>query len=342
MITRKWTGLASLVAIAALTAGCAAADPVAEVTEEPTAETEETVEMRTLRVAHIYDAQHPVEICGVPAVQAALMGSSLAMESFPGGQLGSENEIVEQVLDGSLDFAFAGAAFLSQYDANVGVLDAPFAYRDVAHFNDIVQGPIAAELFAGLREASTLDVFGTWYYGTRHLTSNFPVTTSDDMAGIKLRVPDAPLYLTAAEILGGVGTPVAFAELYVSLQQGVVDAQENPIPTIDGQKFYEVQDYINLTGHMIQGVMMTSSDAVTATLTADEIALLREATLAGAVATSACIEEQEETRLLEWEAEGLMMVNRDVDVAGFQARAAAIIPESDFPWVETYLAIQNG
>jgi TRAP-type C4-dicarboxylate transport system substrate-binding protein len=121
-----------------------------------------------------------------------------------------------------------------------------------------------------------------------------------------------------------------------------VDAQENPIPTIDGQKFYEVQDYINLTGHMIQGVMMTSSDAVTATLTADEIALLREATLAGAVATSACIQEQEETRLLEWEAEGLMMVNRDVDVAGFQARAAAIIPESDFPWVETYLAIQNG
>ena len=341
----KWTGLASLIAVTVLTVSCVTAEPssdgAGEATEESTAEGADPIDVRTLRVAHIYDPGHPVEFCGIPAAQAELEGSSLAIASFPGGQLGSENEIIEQVLDGSLDFAFAGAAFLSQYDENVGVLSAPFAYRDTAHFNEVIQGPIADELFAGLRESSGLDVFGTWLFGTRQLTSNFPVTTSDDMAGVKLRVPDAPLYLLAAEILGGVGTPVAFAEVYVALQQGVVDASENPIPTINGQKFYEVQDYINLTGHMIEGVMMTSSDAVTATLSADEIALLRKAALAGAKATSACIEEQSEALLLEWEAEGVMIVNRDVDVAGFQSRAAEIIGNSDFPWLETYLAIQN-
>lgn len=345
MISRKWTGLASLVAVTALTAGCASgtADTPAETDTgtDTSTEADVAVEERTIRIAHIYDPAHPVEVCGIPAVAAALEGTGITVESFPGGQLGSENEIIEQVLDGTLDFAFAGAAFLSQYEPNVGVLDAPFAYRSVEHFNAVTQGPIAAELFEGLRVESTLDVFSTWYYGTRHLTSKVPVTTADDLAGVKLRVPDAPLYLTAAEILGGVGTPVAFAELYVSLQQGVVDAQENPIPTIDSQKFYEVQDYINLTGHMIQGVMMTSSDAVTATMTAEQVALLRDAAVAGSAAAGACIEDQEEQRLAEWEADGTINVNRDVDVAGFQARAAEIIPNSDFPWIELYLQIQN-
>jgi TRAP-type transport system periplasmic protein len=339
---RKWTGLTSLVAVVTLTAGCAggtAETAAPEPEAEPAAEA--TVEERTIRVAHIYDPGHPVEVCGIPAVAAALEGTGITVESFPGGALGSENEIIEQVLDGTLDFAFAGAAFLSQYEPNVGVLDAPFAYRDVEHFTAVTQGPIGAELFDGLRAASTLDVFSTWYYGTRHLTSNVEVNSYEDLAGLKLRVPDAPLYLTAAEILGGVGTPIAFAELYVSLQQGVVDAQENPIPTIDGQKFYEVQDYLNLTGHMIQGVMMTSSDAVTASMTAEQVALIRDAAIVGAVAAGACIEEQEEGRLLDWEGDGTIIVNRDVDVASFQARAAEIIPNSDFPWIELYLAIQD-
>lgn len=345
MIKRKWTGLVGLVAVAALTAGCAGgtadtAGPTDTGTDTST-DAGATVEERTIRIAHIYDPAHPVETCGIPAVAAALAGTGITVESFPGGQLGSENEIIEQVLDGSLDFAFAGAAFLSQYEPNVGVLDAPFAYRSIEHFTSVTTGPIADELFAGLRAQSTLDVFSTWYYGTRHTTSKVPVSTFEDLAGVKLRVPDAPLYLTAAEILGGVGTPVAFAELYVSLQQGVVDAQENPIPTIDSQKFYEVQDYINLTGHMIQGVMMTSSDAVTSTMSAEQVALIRDAALAGAAAAGACIEEQEEGRLLEWEADGTINVNRDVDVAGFQARAAEIIPNSDFPWIELYLQIQS-
>lgn len=344
MISRKWTGLASLVAVAALTAGCAGG--TAEIAETETDTGTDTtadsaVDERTIRIAHIYDPGHPVEVCGIPAVAAALEGTGITVESFSGGSLGSENEIIEQVIDGTLDFAFAGAAFLSQYEDNVGVLDAPFAFRDVEHFTAVTQGPIAAELFEGLRAESTLDVFSTWYYGTRHLTSNVEVNSYADLAGLKLRVPDAPLYLTAAEILGGVGTPVAFAELYVSLQQGVVDAQENPIPTIDGQSFYEVQDYLNVTGHMIQGVMMTSSDAVTSSMTAEQVALVRDAAIVGSAAAGACIEEQESERLLEWEADGTINVNRDVDVAGFQSRAADIIPNSDFPWIELYLQIQN-
>jgi hypothetical protein len=87
--------------------------------------------------------------------------------------------------------------------------------------------------------------------------------------------------------------------------------------------------------------MMTSSDKVTATMSAEQVALLREAAVAGSVAAGACIEEQEEHRLLEWVADGTINVNRDVDVASFQARAAEILPNSDFPWIEIYLSIQN-
>ncbi len=312
------------------------------VDSETDTSTSAVVEERTVRVAHIYEATHPVEVCGIPAMQDALEGTGFTVESFPGGQLGSENEIIEQVLDGTVDFAFAGAAFLSQYEPNIGVLDAPFVYRDLDQFKEVVRGPIGESLFTGLRDASGLDVFAAWYFGTRHLLANNAVNEPADMDGQKLRVPDAPLYLTLADILGGVATPIAYGELYVSLQQGVADAAELPLPNIEAQKFYEVQDWVNLTSHMIQGTMMTSSDAVTSTMTPEQVSILRDAALVGAIASGDCIEEQERNLLVEWENSGVININSDVDVASFQARAAEIIPSSDFPWVETYLEIQQG
>ena len=87
------------------------------------------------------------------------------------------------------------------------------------------------------------------------MTSNKPVNTPDDMVGLKIRVPNAPLYLLFADALGANATPIAFAEVYLALQQGAVDAQENPLPTIKAKKFYEVQKYINLTQHIVNNLI---------------------------------------------------------------------------------------
>jgi TRAP-type C4-dicarboxylate transport system substrate-binding protein len=90
------------------------------------------------------------------------------------------------------------------------------------------------------------------YYGVRHTTANKPIVKPEDMKGLKLRVPDAPLYVMYPKVVGANATPIAFAEVYLALQNKTVDAQENPLPTIEAKKFYEVQSHINLTGHITE------------------------------------------------------------------------------------------
>ena len=91
-----------------------------------------------------------------------------------------------------------------------------------------------------------------FYYGVRHTTANKAINRPEDMKGLKLRVPDAPLYIMYPKVAGANATPIAFAEVYLALQNKTVDAQENPLPTILAKKFYEVQTHINLTGHITE------------------------------------------------------------------------------------------
>src|SRR5204863_636193 len=105
-------------------------------------------------------------------------------------------------------------------------------------------------------------VAGYTYYGQRHLTANKLVQKPEDMKGMKLRVPDAPLMLMFPKAVGANPTPIAFAEVYLALQNGTVDAQENPLPTIEAKKFYEVQKYITLTGHITESLITAVSSSV--------------------------------------------------------------------------------
>lgn len=296
---------------------------------------------RVLRMAHAYEPSHPIEACGIPAMQQSLSGSGITVESYPAAQLGTEAESLEQLTDGSLDIAIAGPSFLAAYYPDAAVLDAPFLFTDVDHFETTVAGDEIGEIWDGLRAESGIDVLASWYYGTRQVTSNEPVRTPDDMDGVKIRVADAPLYLTMAEILGATGTPMALGEVYLSLQQGAIDAQENPIPTIASQNFFEVQDFINLTSHMIQGVMINSSETLLATLSSEEAIALRTASVDARTAVRECVDQQAQNFLTQWEADGLMVVIDDVDRAAFEARALEIIPET-FSWGELYLAIKAG
>lgn len=310
-------------------------------TEAPAApDSKADPDARVLRFAHVYDPSHPVESCGVPALNESLQGSGLAVESYPAAQLGSEAELLEQVSSGSLDVAVAGPAFLGVWEPKAALFDAPYLFSDVDHFEEVMNGPVADDVWAGLNEASGLDVLGAWYYGTRHVTSKDPVYTSEDLKGKKLRAADAPLYLAMADIMGGTATPMALGEVYLALQQGTVDAQENPIPTIASQKFYEVQGALNLTGHMIQSVLITTSDTVADTMSDDELAALDKAAHDAAKAVRECIETQEADFVEEWRESGAIVVNDEVDVKHFADRAAEIIPQR-FDWGELYLEIRG-
>ena len=127
----------------------------------------------------------------------------------------------------------------------------PFIFRDADHLLTYTKSDIYKELTAGYEEASGHHIAATTYYGTRHTTSNRPIAKCADMQGLKIRVPDVPAYLAMPRACGANTTPIAFAEVYLALQNGTVEAQENPLTTIEAKKFYEVQKHIVLTGHIV-------------------------------------------------------------------------------------------
>lgn len=331
-------GAAAALGVAAtatlLLTGCGVGEPVDRSTVEA-ADPDAT----TLRLAHVYDAGHPVEECGVSTLKEELQGSGLQIDSFPAAQLGNESESLEQVENGSLDMAIAGPSFLGVWHKPAEVLDAAYLIEDVDHYVEAVEGETMQTVFDDLYDSSGIKVLSSWYYGTRHVTANKEISSAEDFQGLKIRTPNAPLYLENIKAMGGTATPMSLDEVYLALQQGVIDAQENPVPTIATAKFNEVQEYINLTGHMVQGVHITTGRSVYEGLSEEQRTALDSAMGAAADATRQCIEEQEQSVLEEWKNGDGIQVNENVDRESFAAAAEEAMLEQ--PWGDVYQQIKD-
>jgi TRAP-type C4-dicarboxylate transport system substrate-binding protein len=155
------------------------------------------------------------------------------------------------------------------------------------------------------------------YYGARHTTSNRPFTDCAGMKGLKIRVPDVPVYMATPKSCGANPTPIAFAEVYLALQNGTVEAQENPLTTIEAKKFYEVQKNIMLTGHIVDGLVTQIAPHVWSKLTDAEKTIFTDVTREAAARATAQIIKREGELVAEFKKKGLNIVT--VDRAGFQA-----------------------
>ena len=171
------------------------------------------------------------------------------------------------------------------------------------------------------KDATGHSVMGLVYYGQRHVTSNFPILKPDDMEGLKIRVPNSPVMLMFPNAVGANPTPMAFSEVYLALQQGVVDAQENPLPTIKFKKFYEVQSNINLTGHLLNSLLIIASDSAMGKM-GDDSDAVREVLNEAATKVSDSI-YQAETDLISWFRDEGTQVN-EIDRKPFQD---AVLPK---------------
>jgi len=195
---------------------------------------------------------------------------AVTVHVFPANQLGSEKDMVEQVKNGVIQIALTGPAMLAQFQGwgPIGVLGMPYVIRGNTEDElrpkliKVARGPIMAELNERAARESGIRILDMgWWYGERHLTTKTTqVTKPDDVKGLKIRTMDSPMAKTALVALGASTTPMPVAELYTALQLGVVEGQENPLNTIYSQKFYEVQKYVALTGHMVMNLVLVTNE----------------------------------------------------------------------------------
>ena len=251
-----------------------------------------------------------------------LSGGAWTGEQAPAGQLGGERDMIEGLQIGSLDLVITSTGPLGNFVPEVYALDLPFLFRDYDHARATLDGEIGQELLARIDENQLVGL--AWSEnGFRHVTnSQRPVRTPDDLDGLKLRTMENRVHMEAFSQMGAAPTPMAFPELFTALQQGVVDGQENPVTVITASKFWEVQDFVSLTGHVYSPAVILASPVLFDGLTEEEQGWFREAAAASAAATRAEVNRLEADGIALLRDNGMEVIE-EVDKAPFAEAAQA-------------------
>lgn len=264
------------------------------------------------------------------------------IQGFPGGQIGGSRDMIEAVSNGSQQLITEGAANFGAWIPSISVTEAPYIWRDPAHLIKALNGPLLAQYNEQLVKARGMRILGAVYYGTRHVTTtDKPIKSVADMKGFKIRVPENDVFKAMAESWGAKPTPMNFNELYLALKQGVVDGQENPLPTIKAGKFHEVQKYLVLTGHIMTPRLVVVNDAFWQTVPAPDRKVIEEVLKTHMAWADEQIQAQEKTLLDEFKAAGVTVIQPDAD-AFRKATLAVVPPKFEAKWGKgTYEAIAN-
>lgn len=234
--------------IALSLAGCS---KTAEVTAPADTSAPASAEKFVLKLGHIATETQPYHEAAVKFSEMVKerTNGNVDIQIFPASQLGGQRDLLEGLQLGTVDITLSSSAVLANFIPQCQVLDMPFIFTSGEHVYKVVDGPLAQDIYKGAEDKG-MKVISTWENGFRHITNNIrPITTPDDMKGIKIRVMENQLYIDMFKALGANPTPMAMGELFTALQQKTVDAQDNPVGNTYTSRFYEVQKYMTLDGH---------------------------------------------------------------------------------------------
>jgi len=294
-----------------------------------------------LKWAHVYEVAEPYHTEALWAAEEIKKRTNGRYEIgvFPASQLGNENQINEGLGLGTVDMIYTGVAFAASIHKPIGVTNAPFVLRDFDHFMAYRASPLFRQIAKGYEDKTKHKVITLTYYGQRMVTANKAINKPEDMKGMKLRVPPAPLFLMFTKSVGANATPIAFAEVYLALQQGTVDGQENPLPTIMAKKFYEVQSHIILTGHITESLLTIVGSHVWPKLSDADKKVFEEVLSQAADKATKQIRESEQKLADEFRKLGKTVV--EPDRAAFRAAAAPLHNDGSGGWSQSeYDALQ--
>lgn len=248
-----------------------------------------------------------------------VLAEAFQVEVHANGELGGELEMTKACINGSLEIAVTASNVVANISPELGLLDAPFLFRDAAHARAVLDGPIGAE-YAALLHPKGVIVLAWAENGLRHITANHPVRKPDDLRGMHIRVPQSDVMVDAFKALGANPEPLPFPQLYEALHTGKFEAQENPVPTIVAAKFNEVQKCLNLTGHVYSAAMVIVSPDLLEDINEAQRTALLAAAKAGAAASRDTGTRGERDGIETLRAAGMTIV-ADVDRAALAAAA---------------------
>jgi tripartite ATP-independent transporter DctP family solute receptor len=259
-------------------------------------------------------------------------GGELKVEIFPASQLGTEQEILEGVQLGTIHMFEGSAGAAGRFLPVLEAFAHPFLWRDLDHMLAVARGEIGQELSQRLIDEHGMRILDMgWLFGQRHLTTaSTPVYTPEDMKGLKIRVQPTTIYLEMIKAMGANPTPIDWKEVYLSLQTGVVDGQENPVGVIYSAKLYEVQDYLMLTGHITQNQVVIINEPFFQSLAPEHQRVLREAIIEAGDYQNALIEQGAAEDLEKLTAAGMTVVEPDIEA--FRAATANIYKLFEDQW----------
>ena len=263
-----------------------------------------------LKWAHVYETSEPYHTESVWAAEEIKRRTNgkFEIQVFPASSLGKETDINQGMQLGTVDMIISGPSFAARSYPRLGLAYYPFIFRDGDHLLAYSKSAVFKEMIDGFREKTGIQILAYTYYGARQTTSQKSFTDCAGMKGLKIRVPDVPAYRATPESCGANPTPIAFAEVYLALQNGTVDAQENPLTTIEAKKFYEVQKFIMMTGHIVDGLTTQVAPHVWNKLTDAEKKIFSDVALEAAARATAQIKKREAELVDEFKKKGLTIV----------------------------------
>ena len=255
---------------------------------------------------------------------------NMTVEVFTDAQLFSQEEEVTAVAGGDADMTLTSASWLTTGSPWISMFTAGYLFNSYEHMTKTLNGEIGQDVFKKVSEEQGLLPLGAWYLGSREISlgQDKEIKTPEDLNGINLRMPNTDAWLFLGEALGAKPTPISFSELYLALQTGTVDGQDNPLGTVESAKFYEVQKSITITNHLVDSVWPAINNDKWASLSEAQQQILIEGVEVG---RKFCDETnlQKESELVDFfKEQGLSIY--EADIPAFQEHVLNAYLNSDF------------
>jgi len=247
---------------------------------------------------------------------------------FPNEQLGKETDLIKGIQLGTVDFTITGES-LQNWAPSAALLAVPYAIRDMDHLDRVVNGAVGQKIAENIEDKTQLRTLAYFARGARHLTSNRPIKTPDDLNGLKMRVPNVPLFVKFWDSLGAKPTPMAFSEVFTALQNHTIEAQENPLALIKSASFFEVQKYLNQTEHVISWIYLVGGAKKLGRMPDDQQKAIKEAAKAAQAYERQLFLADEKQLEADLKAKGMEFVAVDKEAfakKGREAITAALDP----------------